>query len=271
MTGLFMPISVHAQTSDLLGQAGINMDMSMMQQGYTPEQELSALMRNQELGSPWLNPVKYTIRAAVLSGVPINTIVLLLLLPVIAAFIAAARHLVGLRGFGIFLPAALAVVFVETGPLVGIAIFLVVVGASMLIRLILKKTKVRMQYLPKMALMLLFVVFAVLCMLFLTPLLNQPSLATTSILPILIMVLLAEHFIKVQSGKSARVAVNITSETLILALVSFIILTLRPLQEYALLHPEMLLILVVVFDFVIGKYVGLRFVEYWRFRKLITG
>ena len=45
----------------------------------------------------------------------------------LAALIAAARHLIGIRGFGIFLPAALSVSFVATGPIVGIIIFLLIV------------------------------------------------------------------------------------------------------------------------------------------------
>ena len=68
---------------------------------------LAAALASQKLGPVWpFNPIKYAIRSAVDAGVPANTIVLLLLLPVVASVIAAARHLVGIRGFGIFLPAA---------------------------------------------------------------------------------------------------------------------------------------------------------------------
>ncbi|MEJ2348136.1 MAG: 7TM domain-containing protein, partial [Patescibacteria group bacterium] len=59
-------------------------------------------------------------------------------------------------------------------------------------------------------------------------------------------------------------------ETLILSLLSYLFLTLKPLQEYALLNPEILLISVAVFDILVGRYVGLRFMEFWRFRKLIS-
>src|SRR3989344_7844977 len=87
---------------------------------------LKRILDEQALHSAWPgNPIKFAIRGAVDAGVPPNTIVLLLLLPGVAALIAAARHLIGLRGFGIFLPAALAVTFVATGPVVGIALFLI--------------------------------------------------------------------------------------------------------------------------------------------------
>lgn len=233
---------------------------------------LEKLLAEQSLGPIWpTNPIKYAIRAAVEAGVPPNTIVLLLLLPVIAAIIAAARHIVGIRGFGIFLPAALAVVFVATGPVVGIILFLIIVAVSTVTRLILRKLKIKLQYLPRMALLLLFVVMGVLGVLFATPVIKQPDLTNVSIFPVLVLVLLAEDFSKVQIGKSAKTAINLTTETLILSLASYVFLTLKPLQEFALLRPEILLLSVAIFDFFLGKYVGLRFVEFWRFRKLISG
>lgn len=233
---------------------------------------LEKLLREQRLGPIWpTNPVKYAIRAAVEAGVQPNTIVLLLLLPVVAAIIAAARHIVGIRGFGIFLPAALSVVFVATGPVVGIILFLIIVAVSTITRLTLRKLKIKLQYLPRMALLLLFVVMGVLAVLFAAPVIKRPDLTNVSIFPVLVLVLLAEDFSKVQIGKSARTAINLTTETLILSLVSYVFLTLKPLQEFALLNPEILLLSVAVFDFFLGKYVGLRFIEFWRFRKLVSG
>jgi hypothetical protein len=233
---------------------------------------LIKLLESQKLGS-WFpfNFLKYPIRNAVNAGVPPNTLVLLLLLPGIAALIASARHFVGLRGFGIFLPAALAVVFVATGPVVGIGLFLVIVFASTFARIILRKTRLKLQYLPRMSLILLIVVLGILGALFLAPLLGREELAKVSIFPVLILVLLAEDFSRVQIGKSANVAIHLTTETLILALVSYIILTLDFVHGFVLLNPELFLLGVAAFNLLMGKYVGLRLVEYWRFRKLIWG
>lgn len=231
---------------------------------------LERLLNEQKLGSVWPgNPIKYAIRAAVAAHVPANTIVLLLLLPLVASFIAAARHIIGLRGFGIFLPAALGVTFVATGPIVGIGLFLVIVTIATLIRFTLRKLKIKLQYLPRMALLLWGVVIAVLGVLFAAPLINSSTLSNVSIFPVLILVLLSEDFTRVQLGKSAKVAVNLTSETLILALASYFVLTLEPVQEYALLNPEIYLLVILIFNLILGRYVGLRLMEIWRFRKLI--
>lgn len=231
---------------------------------------LEMLLKNQQLGPVWPeNPVKYAIRGAVATGVPANTIVLLLLLPFVAFVIAFTRNVIGIRGFGIFLPAALAVVFVATGPVVGIGIFLVIVAVSTAVRILLRKIKFRLQYLPRMAFILWAVVVGVLGILFSAPILRFPDLANVSIFAVLIMILLAEDFTRVQLGKSANTAVNLTLETLLLSLISFLFLTLKPLQNYVLLNPEISLLGIAIADLLLGKYTGLRVMEFYRFRKLI--
>jgi len=233
---------------------------------------LGKLLESQKLGAVWpFNPIKYAIRASVEVGVAPTTVVLLLLLPVIAAFIAAARHIIGLRGFGIFLPASLAIVFLAIGPVLGILLFVVIVAVSTFSRLVLRKAKVKLQYLPRMSLLLLLVVIGVLNILFLAPVWKYPDLTNVSIFPVLILVLLAEDFSKVQLGKSARTAVTLATETLILSLLSYTFLIMDPLRVFALLHPESLLVAVLVVDLVLGKYTGLRVAEYWRYRKLLRG
>ena len=231
---------------------------------------LEKLLKEQVLGSTWpFNPVKYAIRSSVTSGVPTNTIVLLLLLPIVAFVIAFTRNVIGIRGFGIFLPAALSVVFVAMGPVVGIGLFLVIVIVSTAMRLTLRKLKVKLQYLPRMAFILWAVVLGVLGVLFLAPVLRFTDLANVSIFAVLFLVLLAEDFTRVQLGKSVKTALNLTFETLILSLISFLFLTFQPLQKYVLLNPEISLLVIAGADLLLGKYTGLRVMEFYRFRNLI--
>lgn len=231
---------------------------------------LEKILHDQKVGAIWpWSPIKYAIRGAVASGVPANTIVLLLLLPIVAFVIAFARNVVGIRGFGIFLPAALSVVLVATGPIVGIGLFLIIVTVSTLVRFVLRKLKVKLQYLPRMAFILWAVVLGVLGILFLAPILRYSALSNVSIFAVLILILLAEDFIRVQLGKSIKTALNLTAETLILSLVSYTFLTFKPLQDYVLLNPEVSLLSVGVLDILLAKYSGLRLMEFYRFRKLI--
>lgn len=231
---------------------------------------LERILENQALGPTWpFNPIKHAIRGAVEAGVPANTIVLLLLLPIVTFVIAFSRNVVGIRGFGIFLPAALSVVFVATGPVVGIGLFLVIVAVSTAIRLALRKFKVKLQYLPRMSFILWAVVLGVLGVLFLAPVLSFPALANVSIFAVLVLILLSEDFTRVQLGKSVNTAINLTFETLVLSLISYGVLILQPIRQFVLLNPEASLILTGILDLILGKYTGLRVMEYYRFRKLI--
>jgi hypothetical protein len=232
---------------------------------------LEMLIERQQLNKVWpTNPIKYAIKSAVNGGVPANTIVLLLLLPIVATLIAGTRQIIGIRGFGIFLPAALSVTFVAIGPVVGILLFIAIVAISTIVRLLTRKLKLKLQYLPRMALILWFVSFGVLGILFASPIIKYAPLANVSIFPVLVLTLLVEDFTRIQLGKSVKTAVGLTSQTLILALISYLFLTFAPFQRFVLLNPEISLGTTFLIDIILGKYIGLRFLEYRRFKKLIN-
>jgi hypothetical protein len=213
--------------------------------------------------------MKILIDTAITAGVPYTTIVLLLLLPLVTLIIAFSRNVIGIRGFGIFLPAALSVVFAAIGPILGLILFILIVLVSTGVRMGLRRLNIKLQYLPRMSLIFLFVVVAVLGLLFLAPFIRFTDMTGVSIFPVLFLILLAEDFIRVQLGKSVKTALSLTSETLILAFISYIFLTLRPIQEWALSYPEILLFGALVLNIALGKYSGLRIMELIRFKKLI--
>lgn len=213
------------------------------------------------------NFLQYAIRNAILAGIPGSTIVLILLFPLVAAIIAAARHLIGLRGFGIFTPAVLSVAFVATGIVNGILLFLVILMIATLGKKILKKA--RLQYLPRMALLIWFVCGGVLAVLLTVPYLGFQNIMTLSIFPILILISLAETFIEAQNKTSSREAIEITFETLLLAVICSLVMNLNMVQIFVLINPEIYLLSVAVLTVFLGKYEGLRLSEYHRFRRIL--
>lgn len=229
--------------------------------------KLQQYLEQQQIGPLGVtNIFRHAIREAVKRGVPANTIVLVLLFPVVAAIVAASRHLLGLRGFGIFSPAVLSVAFVATGLFSGILMFLVILLVATIGRIILRRLK--LQYLPRMALLLWFVSLGVFALLFAAPLLGLQTIAELNIFPILILVLLAENFIEVQIGKNKKEAIELTVETIILAVISSLVLSLDFVQKFAILYPETLVLTVAIFNIFVGRYVGLRLVEYLKFNEL---
>ncbi len=207
--------------------------------------------------------LKAAIDSSIASGVSENTIILLLLLPIVATVIAATRTIIGIRGFGIFLPAALSITFVAIGPVLGILLFVAIVVISTTVRIITRKLKLKLQYLPRMALILWFVSMGILAIIFFTHI-------NVSIFPVLVLTLLVEDFTKIQLGKSFKTAMTLTTQTLILSLISYAFLTYAPFQKIVLNNPEIAMISTFIIDIVLGKYLGLRIMEYWRFRKLIN-
>lgn len=215
----------------------------------------------------WYNALEQAIRNAVTRGVPPNVIVLVLLFPLIASFIAASRHVLGLRGFGIYIPAVLSVALVSTGIIEGIAIFLAIVIAAVPAKKFLYNLK--LPYLPRTSLLISFVSIAILGLLLSAPLLNLVSLMTLNIFPILILVLLAENFLDAQSRTKPADALALTLETIGLAFASGLLLKWELLQRFALLEPELLIIGIILVNLVVGKFTGLRLTEYFRFRSLM--
>jgi len=228
-------------------------------EGYLMEKEVGELT--------WKNFVQHGIRGAVSQGVSPNTIVLVLLFPLVAAMIAAGRHLLGLTGFGIFVPAILAVAFLATGIRVGLILFGVIWLTASLSRGITRKFK--MQYLPRMALLMWFISIGILGVLLGAVNVGLGELSAVSIFPILILMLLAENFIEVQVGKSRREAFRVTIQTLVMAVTAAMVMRLDLVQKWVLLSPELFLALVAGFNIFVGKYVGLRALEYLKFKDLV--
>jgi len=231
--------------------------------------KLEKLLLEQNLsGLGPFNFIRHAISAAVSNGVPANTIVLVLLFPVVTTIIAASRHLIGLRGFGIFTPALVAVAFLATGIVSGLLLFLVIIVVASTGRVIISKFK--MPYMPRTSLLLWLVSMAVLALLLVSPRLNLEALADLSIFPILLLVLLAETFIEVQNKRNMSQALEMTAETLILASLSYFVINLGTVQKFVFLNPEITVIGVALFNVFLGKFVGLRLVEHLRFRKLLS-
>ncbi len=214
-----------------------------------------------------MNIFQSVIAQAIANGISEETIVLLLLLPLVASIVAAARHLIGFRGFGILIPTLIAVTFVATGIITGISIFLVILVLATLSRRILRK--LRLHYLPRMALFIWFITLGILGLMVIFSYLGVSQLGVVSIFPIVILILLAEEFIAVQIRKSLREAARLIMETIVIALAGYFIFSFHWLRELALTYPLLVILTPLILDIWLGRFTGLRLIEYRRFKKLL--
>jgi len=213
---------------------------------------------------PNISPI---IKYFIAQGVPFETVALLLMLPIIATFIAFLRQVVGIKAFGIYTPLIITFAFLATNGLkYGIIIFLAVILAGMAMRFILKPF--RLLYLPRVAIMLSVVAILILVMLTFGGSVRRTGLAAVSIFPILIMITLVEKFVAAQIEKGNKAALILTLETLVISVIGYFIASWDVLIKLIAEMPWIILLTIPI-NVLIGKWTGLRVSEYIRFRKII--
>ncbi len=207
------------------------------------------------------------ITIATANGVPLDTLVLVLILPIIVTTIAFFRQVVGIKAFGIYTPAIITFALLATNDIkYGITIFITVILVGTITRYLLKKA--RLLYLPRVAIMITIVGFSILFLLFIGGVWNRTGLASVSIFPILIMITLVEKFITVQIEKGNRAAIILSLETLFISVIGYYIASWPQLVKMILNYPWISLLTLPINIF-LGKWTGLRLSEYFRFREII--
>ncbi len=198
-------------------------------------------------------------------GVPMETIKLLLMLPVVATFIAFLRQVVGIKAFGIYTPAIIMFAFFAIGIKYGIAIFISVILAGMAVKFLLKK--MRLLYLPRVAITISVVALTTLLVLTIGGYFQRTGLAAVSIFPLLIMITIVEKFIAAQIEKDNRTAFFLAIETLFISLLGYWLLKWEALSNFIIAYPWVILLTLLINIF-LGKWTGLRLSEYLRFREI---
>jgi transglutaminase-like putative cysteine protease len=225
---------------------------------------ITALVMNEETEHlpRWRRPLMHAWARAVRAQVPLGTLTLILILPIIASIVVIARVVIGLQTFGMFGPVIVSLAFVTTGLWWGTLIFIVVVGLGVALRTALQY--LRLQAVARLAILigLVSVVMAGLTIVGAT--LGIGPLLNISIFPMVIMSNVIENFAASQVEFGTRQAVRMTATTLLLSIVCYLAVDQGGLQSLVLAFPEVLVV-TVAFDALVGKWRGLRLLEYVRF------
>jgi hypothetical protein len=213
------------------------------------------------------NSIQKLIEISISRGVAPNTIVLLLLLPLVATMVSILHYIVGLSGYGIFMPTMVAVVFLATGVAGGILLFATILAISILSNYFLKRFK--LHFWPARSINLLFIAMGTFGLMIGSSYLDIISISNISIFPILFMILLVEEFTRTQLIKSKTEALSLTMGTLILSIVGAMMMSVREIQLWVIDQPEITLIVVLIINLLVGSYTGIRLTEIKRFAKAI--
>lgn len=202
-------------------------------------------------------------------GVPLQTVALLLMLPIVVTLVAFFRQVIGIKAFGIYTPSIITfalLAFDPNGLKYGIAIFISVIAVGTLSRLLMKQF--RLLYLPRVAMTVSIVSLSILGVLVLGGMFQRTGLAAVSIFPLLIMITLAEKFVATQIEKGSRIALILAVETLVISVTGYFLVSWDALVTLILSHPWIVLVTFVI-NFSLGKWTGLRITELLRFRTII--
>ncbi|MDG1330956.1 MAG: 7TM domain-containing protein [Crocinitomicaceae bacterium] len=201
------------------------------------------------------------------TGLSERLLLIMLLLPIGALIVAIFRNVIGLKTFGVFLPVLIAISFMTTGVTLGIISFLLMVGLISLLHIPLAKWGIL--HVPKLVVMLIAMIFAMIVILYLGVELNVETVGTLTFFPVVIMTITAEKYARYVVEEGFKTASRVMTQTLFVTLFSYFILASPSVHIYLMNYPELLLLFAAI-SILLGKWIGLRISEYRRFGWMIS-
>lgn len=210
-----------------------------------------------------------------------NTLFILLLLPFISTWIGITRHVIGIKSFNYLAPIVLTYSFLQLGFInydqgyslirglvFGLIIFSFVAIGSLIGYSVIQK--IRLHYMPKATIIVSIISFS-LCVLIVTYtlLFGKKGLVYSDIFTIVMIAILSESVISSYAKKSFKNTINTFFQTLIISISGYLIISISAIQDLIYNQTLIYLVLIILFNYILGRYIGLRLTEYWRFRSLI--
>lgn len=212
---------------------------------------------------PW-NLLTSLVNYMLTHGVAARTVILLLMLPLIATILAFLKQVIGISTFGLYTPSVLALSFIALGWKVGVAFVIFIIFTGYMTRTFMQRW--RLLHIPKVAIVISAVSITLLVLLGIGAYFKL-TLSGDTIFILLIMSTLSEGFLTMKTEEGLASAVVGIAETIFAALLCVFIVQWSYLQSFILAYPEAILITIFVNIF-LGRWTGLRLVEYFRFREV---
>ncbi|MBI2567359.1 MAG: UUP1 family membrane protein [Candidatus Schekmanbacteria bacterium] len=190
---------------------------------------------------------------------------IILMIPFGGLIVVLFRNFIGLRTFGTFLPALLAVSFRETGILWGTAVLLTVLAVG--IAVVRSLRGLHLLHTPRLVVVLVATVCVLLGYAMLGVQLGQLEAAGSVLFPMVVLSLTVERFFIYVEESGWRETLLVLLQTMIAVLGCYAVMNLFVLQAVLLAFPE-LLMAVAAAAIAVGSYAGLRLSELFRFAPL---
>ena len=190
----------------------------------------------------------------------------ILVIPLIAFFLVLIRNVIGLETFGFFAPMLLALAFLSAGLGWGLFIFGVIISIGGMLRLALQHLRLHM--VARVAVLIAIVAISLTGLNLIGAWLGMSGLLQVGIFPMVIIANMIENFTNTQMERGTREALRFTTNTLLVALVSYLVVENTDLRPVVLAFPE-LLVGIIGLELLIGCWRGLRLMEYVRFARIL--
>ncbi len=197
-------------------------------------------------------------------GVSAQAVILLLILPIIATIFAFLKQIIGITSFGLYTPSIVALSFLALGWSIGLLFLLFILIMGYLTRSVMKRW--RLLYIPKVAIILTVLSFTLLLLVAIGTSFGL-AFPRDTVFILLIMSALAENFLNLKTEEGWRSAILGIGETVFGSLLCVFIVQSLWLQSLVLAYPELLLLTILI-NIGLGRWTGLRLVEYFRFREV---
>jgi len=198
----------------------------------------------------------------------IDVFVYLLMLPLAALVSVVLKNVIGLETFGTFLPILLASVLHNTGLIAGVSAFFLVIFVVYLVNRGI--TRFNLLYHPRMAILLSFVILALIGMFYFGLQFRYYNLLYVVFFPVAIVAITINRVIDLVEQANFRHLLVVSINTIIVTVISFYFIHSIFLQLMMLSFPEIVLIIIGL-NIIVGRWSGFRVSEYFRFAGLIRG
>jgi transglutaminase-like putative cysteine protease len=204
-------------------------------------------------------------------GFSLQILQFLLVIPFGVLFVVLFKNVIGLKTFGTFLPALMAMAVMETGILPGLLAFLIVLTVTVLMRYPLEK--LGLLHTPKLAVMMIVVIFSLILVSALSQIWEVAGLSalnSATLFPIAILTITSERIALTISEEGLGETLSTLLQTMIVIIVCYLVMSSVALQTLVLAFPELLLG-VLALNLWIGSWIGIRVMEFYRFRHILFG
>ncbi|MFN4262768.1 MAG: inactive transglutaminase family protein [Thioalkalivibrionaceae bacterium] len=191
-----------------------------------------------------------------------NTYRILLMVPLGALIIVFLRNFIGIKTFGTFMPVLIALSFRETELLAGVILFTLLVGLGLAVRFYLEH--LRLLLVPRLAAVVIVVILLMLVVSIVSHHLGFDRALALSLFPMVILAMTIERMSIVWEEHGPADAIQQGVGSLLVAAAAYGLMVNRTLEHLFFVFPELLLI-VLAFTLLLGRYTGYRLTELFRF------